>query len=113
MKLLGQSPTEDEIRQMMDEADKDGDESIDFVEFCKLMNHQLEEQNKYDELEKVFMAFCKKGKSTLDFRDLRDVFVSLGTHVSTDDCKLLIELKDGDRDYKLDYSEFVGFFMTS
>ena len=113
MKLLGQNPTEDEIIQMMSEADKDSDFNIDFVEFCKLMHTKMEDQNRFDELERVFHLFTKgHGRNTIDYMDLRDVFVQLGQSISIDDCKLLIELRDTDHDRKLDFSEFVGFFMT-
>ena len=37
MRSLGQNPTEEEISQMMAEADEDESGEIDFKEFCMLM----------------------------------------------------------------------------
>ena len=37
MRLLGQSPTEDEVKDMINEVDADGSGTIDFDEFCSLM----------------------------------------------------------------------------
>ena len=96
----------------MSEADKDADFNIDFVEFCKLMHTKMEDQNRFDELERVFHIFTGPTKKTIDYMDLRDVFVMLGQSISTADCMLLIELRDTDHDRKLDFPEFVGFFMT-
>ena len=37
MRLLGQSPTEDELKDMIHEVDTDGNGTIEFEEFCSLM----------------------------------------------------------------------------
>jgi calmodulin len=37
MKSLGEDLTDDEIQQMIREADTDGDGEIDFVEFCRML----------------------------------------------------------------------------
>lgn len=37
MRLLGQNPTEQELLDLVNEIDYDGDGSIDFPEFCQMM----------------------------------------------------------------------------
>ena len=37
MRALGQNPTEEEVKEMIDEVDADGSGSIDFPEFLSLM----------------------------------------------------------------------------
>ena len=39
----GQTPTKDELQEMMNRADADGSGSIDFGEFVELMKKQMEE----------------------------------------------------------------------
>jgi len=40
MKIMGEDLSEEEIKQMMEEADTDGDGRVDFAEFCKMMNSE-------------------------------------------------------------------------
>ena len=65
-----------------------------------------------EELIEVFHLFDKNGDGIIDFKDLKEIFVELGTEVSLDDCQLLIELHDRDGDNKLDFEEFVSFLMA-
>ena len=85
MRTLGQNPTDEEILAMMKDADKDGNLEIDFIEFCHLMAAKVKD-NSEEELEQVFKLFDKHGKQEIDYRDLKDLFVELGTEVSKEDC---------------------------
>ena len=40
MKTLGQDPTEEELQDMINEVDMDGNGTIEFEEFCKLMSNK-------------------------------------------------------------------------
>ena len=41
MQTLGQNPTEEEVKKMVEEADSDGSGEIDFREFCTLLAKRL------------------------------------------------------------------------
>lgn len=41
MKQLGLNPTEDEIMEMMNEVDEDGNGEINFTEFLTIMAHKM------------------------------------------------------------------------
>ena len=112
MRTLGQNPTDEEIKAMMEEADSSGDGEIDFVEFATLMGRRLQEQDTHEELEEVFKIFDKNGDKEIDYKDLKEVFVELGTDISIEDCRRLVQMHDINGDGRLQFNEFVSFMMA-
>ena len=49
MRALGQNPTEEEVKEMIDEVDADGSGSIDFPEFLSLMARKMKESDTNEE----------------------------------------------------------------
>ena len=61
MKTLGQNPTADEITNMINEIDEDGDGSVDFDEFLLLMVKQEKAaEDEEEELVTVFKMFANE-----------------------------------------------------
>ena len=50
MRSLGQNPSDEEVRQMIEEVDEDKSETIDFKEFRELMARKMKETDAEDEL---------------------------------------------------------------
>ena len=59
MRSLGQNPTEEEVNQMIKDADEDESGEIDFYEFCNLMAKRIKETDHDEELIEVFNLFDK------------------------------------------------------
>ena len=55
----GQNPTEDEIEDMIEDADEDGSGSINFPEFVGLMMKKQEGNISKDEIKQVGLVFVK------------------------------------------------------
>ena len=98
--------------QMISEGDEDGSGEIDFFEFCNLMAKLARNSCREEELISVFGEFDKNNDQTIDWRDLHEVFVELGYEASDEDCKLLVQLYDADKDGKLSFEEFVLSIMA-
>ena len=60
MFLEGQNPTEDEIEDMIEDADEDGSGSINFPEFVGLMMKKQEGSITKEEIKQVCILFVKK-----------------------------------------------------
>ena len=50
MRALGQNPTEEEVKEMIEEVDDDGSGSIDFPEFLSTMARKMKESDTNEEL---------------------------------------------------------------
>ena len=73
MKTLGQDPTEEELQDMINEVDMDGNGTIEFEEFCKLMTNKRMHVDEDAELKQAFNVFDKDGNGKISKDELRDV----------------------------------------
>ena len=58
---LGQTPTEVELQDMVDEVDIDGNGSIDFNEFVAMMCRKMKSADSEEEIKEAFRVFDKDG----------------------------------------------------
>jgi len=61
MRSLGLSPSEQEVTDLMNEIDLNGNKSIEFSEFLTLMSRQLKQNDSEMELLEAFKVFDKNG----------------------------------------------------
>ncbi|KAG6525769.1 hypothetical protein ZIOFF_015739 [Zingiber officinale] len=98
IKSLGQSPSEEELREMIQEIDADGNGTIEFGEFLNLMAKKAKETtNVEEELKEAFK--------------LRNVMISLGETLSDEEVEQMIREADLDGDGQVNYEEFVRMMM--
>ena len=76
--LLGQNPTEAELRDMIDEVDTVGNGTIDFPEFLTMMVRTTRDSEAEAEIKEVFKVFDKDGSGFISAAELRYVMNSLG-----------------------------------
>ena len=112
MKSLGQNPTEEEVKKMVEEADEDQSGEIDFKEFCSLLAKQLNQGEVDEEMIEVFKSFDTDHDDRIDAEDLYRIFIEFGHDASEEDCELLIKMHDADGDGYLDFTEFTAAFMN-
>ncbi|VDN97980.1 unnamed protein product [Rodentolepis nana] len=103
VRSLGHNPTREEIRQMMEEVDADGDGSIDFNEFLKVMTKKLDDCEPEREMQEAFEVFDKNGDGYISQAELRDAMASFGENVSVKETKKMMEHADIDGDGRVDY----------
>ena len=81
MQSLGFNPTKQEVEEMMNIMDVDGDRTIDFGEFCMVVNHVKKKKGRYDEMRQVALCFVHAHAYT--------VFACLGSNWVTTTGRLL------------------------
>ena len=59
---LGMNPTEEELTEIVNDIDKDGDGDIDYEEFLRLMSTKLKDAQTEEELLEAFKVFDTKNK---------------------------------------------------
>uniref|UniRef100_A0A915DZN0 EF-hand domain-containing protein n=1 Tax=Ditylenchus dipsaci TaxID=166011 RepID=A0A915DZN0_9BILA len=107
MKNLGQTPTEEELVEMIKEIDEDGNGTIEFEEFVKMMSAKVKESENEKELREAFQVFDKDNDGFISPHELRFVMLNLGEQLSELEVVEMIREADLDGDGKVNFSEFV------
>jgi len=112
MKELGQTPTETEIEDMINEVDSDRNGTIDFDEFCKMMTTPTKDVDFEAEMKAAFGVFDHDGSGTISLDELRRVMKSFGEILTEDELDAMIKEVDKNGDGSIDYQEFVNFMLN-
>ncbi|KAK4941471.1 hypothetical protein LTR10_018615 [Elasticomyces elasticus] len=107
MRSLGQTPTDSELQDMINEVDVDNSGAIDFDEFLKMMSTTVRAQDFAQETRAAFDVFDKDGSGTISADELRQVMKSLGENLTDAEIEEMIREADKDRNGTIDYEEFV------
>ena len=70
-KSLGQHYTDQELQEMIDEIDDDGNGAIEFAEFLKLMQKRMRNIDTEEELVEAFKVFDRDGNGLISIQELR------------------------------------------
>ncbi|OHS94714.1 Calmodulin [Tritrichomonas foetus] len=106
MRAIGQSPTHNELQDMIREVDADGNETIDFTEFLALMSRQMRQSDIEEELREAFRVFDRDNDGFITPQELRTLLISLGLDSSAEVIRRMINEADRNRDGKIDFNEF-------
>mmetsp|Transcript_50269 Transcript_50269/g.61669 ORF Transcript_50269/g.61669 Transcript_50269/m.61669 type:complete len:227 (+) Transcript_50269:16-696(+) len=107
MKLFGQDLNEDQIDEMIDDVDINGDKQIDFNEFSLIMEKRwFQPSNKY-EYQDAFKFIDKKGDGVIDFSELKTVLIDLGEDIVDQDIQDMIDEADTNGNGNISFDEFL------
>ena len=112
MKNLGQTPSEAELQDMINEVDIDGNGTIDFKEFLCLMTRKMRDSDSEEELIEAFKIFDRDGNGLISSDELLHVMVSLGENTNMEEIDDLIKEADLDGDGYINYEEFVQLILN-
>jgi calmodulin len=112
MRSLGQSPTEQELQNMIDEVDEDGIGTIDFKEFLGLMAKKMEDKDSENDLVDAFKGFDIDGNCFISALELKYVLANTGEKLSEEEIEEIIRETDTDGDGFIDYREFIRILMA-
>ncbi|KAK4101227.1 EF-hand [Parathielavia hyrcaniae] len=102
MRELGLKPSDDELRDLVNEADLNSDGVISFDEFLALMSQTVRELDTEQELLNAFQVFDKDGSGTISSDELRNVLKSLGENLTDAELDEMIKLADRNGDGSID-----------
>ncbi|KAM8830768.1 troponin C, skeletal muscle-like [Synchiropus picturatus] len=110
MRTLGQNPTTEELDEIIEEVDEDGNSTFDFKKYWEMMDRLLKEDQaskSEEELADSFRAFDKNADGFIDREEFAFIIRSTGEPISEEEIDEL--MKDGDKntDSMLDFDEFL------
>jgi len=111
MRSFGQNPTDDQLRDMTNEVDCDGNGTIDFPEFLVMMSRQMRESE--DEIKEAFKVFDKDGTGSISAAELRHVMSNLGEKLTDAEIEEMVREADVNGDGQVNYDQFVQMMMQS
>ncbi|OEU22277.1 calmodulin [Fragilariopsis cylindrus CCMP1102] len=113
MRSLGNQPTEEEVEDMIREADTDGNGTIDFMEFIEMMPRQERDDNAEEEMIEAFRIFDTDGDGSITADELRQIFNNLGEKLTDEEISDMIKEADTDGDGEINYQEFVRMMFQN
>ena len=78
LRQLGQNPTDQELKNLVEEVDIDGSGQIEFNEFVQMMGRMLEEDEENDDFREPFDMFDTDGDGHISMMDIKRVINNLG-----------------------------------
>jgi len=112
MESLGQRPTDEDVKGMVQEVDVDGNGTIEFNEFLQMMSKKMKEADSEEELREAFRVFDKNQDGFISSAELRHVMTNLGEKLSDEEVDDMIKEADIDGDGMVNYHEFVTILTT-
>merc|ERR1712086_73002 len=114
MEALGLDVSEGQVERIFAGVDKNTDGSIDFAEFCQVINGNLDASRDGgedfvaddDAMRQVFDLFDADGSGQIDLRELGDAMEALGIHASAEVVERTMRNVDSSQNGLIDYAEF-------
>lgn len=103
MKSLGQSSTEAELQNIIDQADSDRDGTISFPEFLNYMASKVKQTDAEDEIRQAFRLFDEDGNGFVSAAELHHVMSNMGDKLTDEEVEQMIRNADVDGDGQVNY----------
>ena len=108
LSALGQTPSPNELSDMINEVDVDGNGTVEFAEFVILMTNKVKEMSKQEEIEEAFNVLDKEKDGYISAKELK-YFMRKVAHIrlSSEEADAMIEFADGDEDTLVSLEDFI------
>jgi len=113
MRALGQNPSDQDVQEMLLEADIDASGNIEFEEFVVMMVRKFKEVDMEEELIEAFSVLDREGNGLISIHDLRNVMVKQGDKMTLQEFQESMIGLQPDEDGYFKYEDFVKFMLKS
>ena len=103
---LGQKPSKLELKNMLKEADADGNGEIDLPDFLIMMSKHSYDTNVEESLREAFRLFDKDGNGYISAAELRNIMTNLSEKLTDDEIDEMVKNADTDGDGEIHFKEF-------
>ena len=112
MRLLGHDVDEEELLEMINEVDEDGNGTIEFDEYMLLMGYNMESVDTVEGLVTAFSKFDDYGDGFIPTKELRHVMKYVGEKLKEEELDILISEADPEQTGMVDYKKFAELMMS-
>ncbi|XP_078619594.1 neo-calmodulin-like isoform X3 [Branchiostoma floridae x Branchiostoma japonicum] len=121
MRSLGQNPTENEMEDISNDVDPDGEGAINFVDFLHVMAKRQSDTEREDELRAAFRAFDADNNGYIEYfyysytmhkTELRNVMTDICDDITREDIDEMFQHFDRNGDGRIKYEEFISSVMA-
>jgi centrin-1 len=107
LRALGHTEiTKQQCAEMFREVDKEPSATLNFDEFCKVMQHRMREKDPRDEAMKVFQLFDSDKTGKITFKNLKKVALDVGENFSDKELHEMLNEADRSGDGQITFDEF-------
>ena len=109
---LGHPVSQEDLRDMTNEIDIEGNGTVDFKEFIQLMARKIRDIDNEEEYIEAFKIFDRNNDDSISVEEMKEIMTILGQYVwgvSPTDEEMIEMIKEADTDYDgyLHYSDFI------
>lgn len=105
---MGKRVTDEEVRQLLDEADLDGDGKVSFKEFLRMnASAKMRKIHEDSELMEAFDYYDANKDGLVSVSELQSALGRLGMPVTKEEAQKMIKAADTDGDGQVSFEEFV------
>ncbi len=112
MRGLGQTPSEIELQEIVNEVDLEGSGKIDFKEFIRLMTRKMKDTDLDQEMKETFKIMDVDSNGLINSSDLKTIVKNLGEKYTKEEVEEMIKEGDIDEDKQISYDEFIRIMMS-
>lgn len=113
LRSLGQSPDEEDLQDMIDDADEDESGTINFQEFVGLMLKSQTSGLTREDIKQAYRVFDKDGNGYVSAGELRYVMAKLGVNFSDEELEEMVLEADLNGDGQVSFDEFYNMMASS
>eukprot|EP00300_Choanocystis_sp_HF-7_P030930 c39947_g1_i1.p1 GENE.c39947_g1_i1~~c39947_g1_i1.p1 ORF type:complete len:162 (-),score=50.18 c39947_g1_i1:66-551(-) len=107
MRALGFEPKKEEIKKIISENDREGNQTISFQAFLDMMTSKMNEKDSREEILKAFKLFDDDETGKVTFKNLKRVAKDLGEIITDEELHEMIDEADRDGDGEVSEEEFL------
>merc|ERR1711962_182508 len=106
LNAMGFRPSKEELKEILEEIDKDGSGKIEFGEFCQLYAKFLPEEPDEAELKEAFLFFDKEESGFITTDQFRKIIGELDPNLTSEELDGIIDEIDEDGSGTMDFDKF-------
>jgi calmodulin len=111
-KVLDINVSNEEIKEIIEENELEGNEQINFENFISIVNKREKDFDNEETIIKAFKVFDKEGNGLININELKSIFLNVGNNLSEAEINELLMEADSDMDGFINYEEFIRSLLS-